>query len=464
MTSEPRPFTDGWDEAREADGAPRPHYAELLAALAELDLEALHGRVQARLAGRSVSFGEGRPFVVDPVPRLIPWTQWWDLAEGLAQRMRALERFVRDVYGERRIVAAGLIPAVTINEAEGLEPGLWGCFPAHGPAVGVAGLDLVRDPDGEFLVLEDNLRVPSGYAYAIAAREAVSGEPLPGLPHEDFAAAAFAGLANTLLAAAPPGVGEPNIVVLTDGLANTAHHEHARAARRLDVPLVLPRDLEVRDGRLFRRGENARLEPVDVLYRRSDQDRLADPLAELLLEPWLGGRLGLVNPYGTGVADDKAVHAHVEDMVRFYLGQEPLLRSVPTLDLAEPAALEEALARIDELVVKPRFGHGGHGIVVCAHASRADVERIAGELRRAPTAFVVQPTIALSTHPTVVDGALAPRHVDLRPFAFSAVNRIAVPPGGLTRVAFGEGALVVNSSQRGGGKDTRVVDDPSPLG
>jgi uncharacterized circularly permuted ATP-grasp superfamily protein len=260
------------------------------------------------------------------------------------------------------------------------------------------------------------------------------------------------------------------VVVLSDGPGNSAYHEHARAARRLDVPLVTPAELERRDGRLVHRDEHGRAEPVDVVYRRSDHDRLRDddgaltPLAELLLEPWLAGTLGIVNPYGTGVADDKAVHAHVEDMVRFYLGEEPLLASVHTLDLADEGALDEALERIDELVVKPRFGHGGHGIVVCAHAEPEDVRRIAGELRANPTAFVVQPTVALSRHPTVVDGGLAPRHVDLRPFVFSSHTRIAVPPGGLTRVAFGEGALVVNSSQQGGGKDTRVVADPFPLG
>ncbi len=322
---------------------------------------------------------------------------------------------MRDVYGARRIVDAGVIPAVTVDEAEGLEPELAGRFPAFGPAVGVAGLDLVRERDGSFQVLEDNLRVPSGYAYAMAARDAVAGERLPGLPQEDFTAAAFAGLANTLLAAAPPDAGEPSVVVLTDGPENSAYHEHQRAARRLDIPLVTPDDLELRDGRLVRRDEHGRAEPVDVVYRRSDHDRLrgADgeltPLSELLLEPWLAGAVGIVNPYGTGVADDKAVHAHVEDMVRFYLREEPLLASVHTLDLADEGALDEALGRIDELVVKPRFGHGGHGIVVCAHATPEDVREIVEELKQNPTDYVVQPTVALSRHPTIVDGGtLAP--------------------------------------------------------
>jgi uncharacterized circularly permuted ATP-grasp superfamily protein len=333
------------------------------------------------------------------------------------------------------------------------------------PAIGVAGLDVVRDPDGRFLVLEDNLRTPSGFAYAAAAREALESEPLPEASVRAFHEEAFAALGRALRAATPEDGDPASAVVLTGGPESSAYYEHSQAAERLGIPLVTASDLEVRGGRLVRRVGRVSVVGVDVVYRRCDEDRMHDEhgsptvVGELLGEPWLAGRLGMVNAFGTGVADDKAIHAYVEEMIRFYLDEEPLVPSVRTLDLADEKHRREAFEQIDKLVVKPRDGQGGSGVVVCAHATREDVRRVMQEVERDPSAYVAQHTIALSQHPTLLaDGSMAPRHVDLRPFAFATGDGYFVPAGGLTRVALQEGSLVVNSSQNGGGKDTWVLE------
>jgi uncharacterized circularly permuted ATP-grasp superfamily protein len=275
--------------------------------------------------------------------------------------------------------------------------------------------------------------------------------------------AAFGTLGEALRAAAPEGAGEhPVVVLLSDGRGNSAFYEHSTIAGCLGLPLVLAEQLSVRRGRLFARLPEGEL-AVDVVYRRTDEDRLADEhgeltaIARLLLEPVLAGTLACVNAFGTGVADDKLLHAYVEDMVRFYLGEEPLLGSVPTYDPSEPAVLEMILERIDELVIKPRCGHGGYGVVIGPHARREDLDATAAALSAAPERFVAQETVMLSRHPTVTDGRLELRHIDLRPFAICTGDDVRVLPGGLTRVAFERGALVVNSSQNGGSKDTWVL-------
>ncbi|MHB8235263.1 MAG: circularly permuted type 2 ATP-grasp protein, partial [Solirubrobacteraceae bacterium] len=388
------------------------------------------------------------------------------LSAGVAQRVRALELFVRDVYGERRIVRDGVVPERAIVGANHHEPMLDGMGPQIRSWITVAGLDVVRDSDGTFKVLEDNLRTPSGIAYAVATREVLAAHlPMPdtlrACPLDD----AFASLGRALLAAAPASAGErPFVVLLSDGPRNSAYYEHAALARALQLPLVLAQQLSVKRNRLHARLPDGSERAVDVVYRRTDEDRLRDDagelthVARLLLEPVLAGTLACVNAFGTGVADDKLLHAYVEQMVRYYLGEQPLMRSVPTYDPAQPETLEMILDRIDELVIKPRSGHGGYGVVIAPHARREDVRRAADELAADPEAFVAQETVMLSRHPTVVDGVLQPRHVDLRPFAISSGEQVHVLPGGLTRVAFGEGALVVNSSQNGGSKDTWVLE------
>lgn len=466
MDSDPPPDPDpiasvSFAEDRTPDGAPRPGYGATLAALADADLVALCGSIAERLRERRVGFG-GQSFTVDAVPRVLPGPEWDELAAGLQQRARALNAFLHDAYGEQRIVAAGIVDGELIAGAEGFEPDLAGrlprdCFPAA-----VIGFDIVRDGDGSFLVLEDNLRTPSGIAYALAARDAIvhalpSGLPVP----RAIDPVVFELLAGVMCAAGPAG--EPTrAIVLTDGPDNVAHYEHGLIARRLGLPLATPDDL-VRDGDRLGVRTDTGTEPVNVVYRRTDEDRVRDDngaltgVGELLLEPWLSGRVGVVNAFGTGVADDKRVHAHAEEFIRFYLGEEPMVRSVPTLPLGTPAQRETALARLHELVVKPRHGHGGVGVVIGAHAEAADLERAAAELQANPEEFVVQPIIPLSRHPTVIDGRLEARHVDLRAFAFCG-ETVGLMPGGLTRVALDAGALVVNSSQNGGGKDTWVLD------
>jgi uncharacterized circularly permuted ATP-grasp superfamily protein len=434
--------------------------------LAGIDLTRLTEAVARDLRGRGVTFrshaGEDE-FRVDPVPRLIPADEWAPLAAGLAQRVRALEQFVADVYGRQRIVEAGVVPLEAITSAEYFEPQLLEMQNPPRTWIPLAGLDVVRDTDGEFKVLEDNLRTPSGLAYAIAARDALTRNlAVPDGIRIHPLDQAFATLRRTLCAAAPDGVEDPTIVVLSDGPHNAAHYEHRTIAAKLGAALVEPSDLRALGGRILARIAG-RLRPVDVIYRRTDEDRLFDPrgaptpLGELVREPWFAGRVAIVNAYGTGVADDKLIHAYVEDIIRFYLAEEPLLSSVPTYDLSRPEQRAMVLERIDELVIKPRGGQGGVGIVVCPHARRESIDRVAAEVRDHPELYVAQEMVMLSRQPTVCDGRLEPRHVDLRPFVMARGSQIDVIPGGLTRVAFDAGALVVNSSQNGGAKDTWVL-------
>jgi uncharacterized circularly permuted ATP-grasp superfamily protein len=419
--------------------------------------------VAAHLAKRGVSFGD-QAFVVDPIPRLLAAAEWDRLAAGLAQRARALNCFLIDAYGEQRIVESGVISAATIADAEGFEPDLVGCLPAHGAPAAIIGFDVVRDPRGEFLVLEDNLRTPSGIAYALAARAALTDTLPAGFPTpRPIDPITYELLAGVLHAVAPAPGAEPCVVVLTDGPDNVAYYEHAHAADRLGAVLATPAQLG-RDGdALTVQLAGGEQRAVDVVYRRTDEDRVRDERGELtgvarvLLEPWCRGEVGLVNAFGNGLADDKLVHGHVEDFIRIYLDEEPLVASVPTYALDTPAKRRDAAGRLRELVVKPRHGHGGVGVVIGAHAVQADLDRVAAELVASDGEFIVQPIVPLSCHPTVIDGRLEPRHVDLRPFAFCA-DTVQLIPGGLTRVALDEGALVVNSSQQGGGKDTWVLD------
>jgi uncharacterized circularly permuted ATP-grasp superfamily protein len=458
-----RSFEEGIAGGRHATA----HDRQVWESIGGRDLRELSAAVARDTHRRGVSFesaGGAQGFRIDPIPRVIDATEWSVLSAGVAQRVQALELFVRDSYGERRIVQAGVVPAGTIDSAQHYEPKLAGMGEEINSWITVAGLDVVRDSDGSFKVLEDNLRTPSGIAYAVATREVLGGHlpPPTGLRVRSLDTA-FQTLGEGLRAAAPIAAREdPTVVLLSDGKLNSAFYEHATIARYLGLPLVLASQLSVRRGRLFAQlsdGERA----VDVVYRRTDEDRLSNDhgeptgLAQLLLEPVLKGTLACVNAFGTGVADDKLLHAYVEEMVRFYLDEEPILRSVATYDPSQPEVLEMVLQRIDELVIKPRTGHGGHGVVIGPHAQPEDLRSTAEALSRAPERFIAQETVMLSRHPTVTDGRLELRHIDLRPFAISSSDSVHVLPGGLTRVAFERGALVVNSSQNGGSKDTWVL-------
>jgi carboxylate-amine ligase len=330
------------------------------------------------------------------------------------------------------------------------------------PPATVAGLDLVRDEEGELRVLEDNLRMPSGACYAMGVREVVAPEiDAPLVPRElgDYTEA----LRAAILAAAPAGREEPAAAILSDGPENGAWYEHERFGRELGLPVVGLQQLETSRGRLFaRRGRDR--EQIDVIYRRLDADRLCEPdgaptpLGELLLPGLRSGRLRCANAFGTGLGDDKLTHAYAERMVEFYLGEAPLLRSVPSYDLGEESDREAAMERLEELVIKPRGGFGGHGVTIMPRATEPQRRRAIGLLRRRPEHFIAQETVEISSHPTVVGDSLAPRRIDLRPFVVSARDTVSAMTGGLTRFARGAGEMVVNSSQGGGCKDTWVVE------
>ncbi|HEX4107026.1 MAG TPA: circularly permuted type 2 ATP-grasp protein [Solirubrobacteraceae bacterium] len=399
--------------------------------------------------------GEDGQFPIDPLPRLLTATEWKTLAAGVAQRLRALDAFVADVYGARRAFAAGVVPEALVASSAFLERDLVGHV--QQPWVAIAGLDIVRDQRGALRVLEDNVRTPSGLAYLLAVREVVSAAldtPAPG----DLAGALADALRATVGADAtgPPGAR----VLLSDGETNSAWYEHRRLAAVAKVPLVRPGDLRRRGERLTLR-EDGR--DVGVIYRRTDEDRLrrADgsptALGELLLAPMRARRVRLANGFGTGVADDKRVYPYVEAMIAFYLEEEPLLGSVRTFDLSVAAEREHVLEHLDELVAKPRDGHGGRGVVIGTHASDGERAALARRIKAEPDEWVAQETIVLSTHPTIVDGAVEPRHVDLRVFAFLDGKSVKVLPGGLTRVALDRASMIVNSSRRGGAKDTWVL-------
>jgi len=452
------------DEAFEPDGQPRPLYRELLEELGRRDLAELQERIEAKVAERDLTFGEDRPIPIDPVPRLIGAEEWERLEVGLLQRARALNAFIADAYGSQRIFEAGVVPRRLLETSEGYAPAMAGLLDSEVPPATVAGLDLVRGADGKLRVLEDNLRMPSGACYSLAIREILEPElddvieprPLGGYLEK---------LGEAIRTAAPTDRDEPFAVVLSDGPENGAWYEHERVGRELGLPIVTPDQLETSRGRLFARIARNRHQ-VDVLYRRLDADQITEadgsptPLGELLLPALRSGRLRCANAFGTGLADDKLAHAYAERMIEFYLAEEPLLRSIPSYDLSDEAAREEAMERLDELVIKPRGGFGGHGVTIMPRASEPERKRALAVVRRRPEHFIAQEPVAISSHPTVRGGKLVPRRIDLRPFVISGAGGQAAMIGGLTRFAQGAGEMIVNSSQGGGCKDTWVVENP----
>ncbi len=453
------------DEARTDDGGEREAYAGVLRAIESRDLAAVAERTVAATAALGVTHGAGdalHPFAIDPVPRLFTAAEWRALEAGLAQRVRALEAFVADVYGPQRALAAGVVPRDAVEscvwfERDMLElepPPVW---------IGVAGPDVVRDGHGRLVVLEDNVRTPTMMAYAVAARQVVEQALGTALPPAREVREALAGLLRRVFAAASPSGDAPSVAVLSDGADNAVRWEVDALGPLLGVPVAEPHELRDDGGTLRLRADGR---PIDVLFRRTSEERLRGDagapsyLGELLLGPLRAGTLRVVNAFGTGVADDKRIYPYVEDLVRFFCGEEPLIASVPTYDLADPAQREAALERLDELVVKPRTGSGGFGVVVGPLASAEQRREVRRAVQADPGHFLAQETVAISTHPTLIDGALRPRHLDLRPFVFCDGASVEVLPGGLSRFAVEEGDLVVNCSQGGGGKDVRVLPDP----
>ena len=465
---------DAWDEMYDAESAVRPGRAQLVSALNSLGPDGLLARARLRdahLSAQGITFtlsGRERPLPMDLVPRIVDPAEWQVIEAGVAQRIRALEMFLDDVYGAGEILRDAVIPRRLVTSSAHFHRQAHGVRPANGVRIHVAGVDLVRDDEGTFRVLEDNLRCPSGVSYVLENRRTLShvvpeiftGYRLRGV--EEYPAR----LLGALLAAAPVGVAEPTVVVLTPGVHNSAHFEHAFLARRMGVELVEGRDLFCRDGGVRMRTTRGS-EPVHVVYRRIDDDYL-DPVhfrpdsvlgVPGILNAARAGSVTIANGVGNGVADDKAIYPYVPTIVRYYLGEEPVLPNVETFDLRDPEQRAFVLPRLDRMVVKPVDGSGGYGIVVGSQATDQQLAAAAANIEADPRGWIAQPIVPLSTSPTVVEGGvLAPRHLDLRPFAVNDGDRVWVLPGGLTRVALTEGSLVVNSSQGGGSKDTWVLD------
>lgn len=456
------------DETAVVPAPVRRRYEELLEELTLRGAAEVRDRVQARMGREGVCFRQAngrKPFRVDPVPRLLGADEWEHLAGGLAQRAAALDAFVRDAYSEQRALAAGVVPDRVLAGSDLFDERLRDVTVPGGAYVFVYGPDLIRDESGRFLVLEDNLRTPSGVSYLLAIRDALAAELGAELEGAEALDPELGGLRGALRLAAPSDVDEPRIAVLTDGTGSPAFYEHCEAARRLRAPLVTVDDLEVAGGELVRRDENGERQRVDVIYRRTDEAGFTAPdggltdVGERLGPAVEAGTLGVANAFGAGVGDDKLTHAYVDDLVRFYLDEEPILRSVRTLDLGHPGRLEEALERAAELVFKVRQRAGGLGVVVDAEDEDRGpgIDRIKSAIAERPGDYVAQERVSLSTHPTVAGGGFEPRRVDLRPFLFRAPTGWNALPGGLTRFAPDSESLVVNSTQGGGGKDTWVL-------
>jgi uncharacterized circularly permuted ATP-grasp superfamily protein len=464
---------DGWA----GDGV-RPAYATVKAWLDQAPPELLQTRrAQAELLFRrtGVTFnvygdpgGSERLIPFDLVPRVITSTEWTRIERGLVQRVSALNALLADLYAGQEILKAGVIPEELVLRNPQHQIAVMGHRPTKGVFVHVAGVDLVRTGPDEFFVLEDNARTPSGVSYMLENREMMlrlfpelvsQARVAPVETYPDL-------LRETLRSVAPDAPeAEPTIVVLTPGPYNSAFYEHSFLADKMGVELVEGADLFVRDNIVFMRTTEGPRR-VHVIYRRID-DAFLDPLffrpdsslgVPGLLAAYLAGNVALANAVGTGVADDKAMYSYMPEVIRFYTGEDPILANVPTWRCREPEALAYVLAHLPELVVKEVDGSGGYGMLVGPHAAKEEIEAFAAKLAANPAGFIAQPTLALSTCPTLHEGRLEPRHVDLRPFVLTGADGVKVTPGGLTRVALTPGSLVVNSSQGGGTKDTWVAD------
>ena len=414
--------------------------------------------------------GTERLIPFDLIPRIIPAHEWASMEKGLVQRVTALNRFIYDVYHDQEIIKAGIVPRDQIEKNAQFRPEMMGLNVPNNIYSHISGIDIVRAPnakgEGEYYVLEDNLRVPSGVSYMLEDRKMMM-RLFPGLfnAHRVAPIAHYPDLLlETLRDSSPATTAEPTVVVLTPGMHNSAYFEHAFLAQQMGVELVEGQDLFVKDKFCYMRTTRGP-KRVDVIYRRVDDDFL-DPAAFRpdstlgcagLLEVVRKGNVTLANAIGTGIADDKSIYPYVPEMIRFYLGETPILQNVPTYQCREPDSLAYVLAHLEELVVKEVHGAGGYGMLVGPAATKAEVEAFRAVLTAKPEGYIAQPTLSLSTCPTFVESGIAPRHIDLRPFVLSGSKSVQMVPGGLTRVALKEGSLVVNSSQGGGTKDTWIL-------
>ncbi len=468
-------FYDELLTSYEATLTARPHAMGFFDWFQKQGVEALaSGRQDADLLFRRVGItfnvygdqeGAERLIPFDLIPRILTAAEWATLERGLAQRVNALNAFLQDIYHDQRIIEEKIVPADLIHQNGQYRPELHGVKLPHDVWAHISGIDIVRAEKGEFYVLEDNLRVPSGVSYMIEDRKVMmrlfpeifaSNSVAPVEHYPDL-------LLEHLRSIAPVGVENPTVVVLTPGMYNSAYFEHAYLAQQMGVELVEGRDLFVSEERVFAKTTRGPRR-IDVIYRRIDDDFL-DPLVfrpdSTLGVPGLvsavrAGRVTVSNAIGTGIADDKAVYPFVPEMIRFYLSEEPILKNVPTYLCRRPDELAYVLANLPELVVKETHGAGGYGMLIGPRATKVEIESFRQRIIASPETYIAQPTLALSTCPTMVGDGIAPRHVDLRPFVLSG-EKLSMVPGGLTRVALQAGSLVVNSSQGGGTKDTWVL-------
>ena len=467
---------NAWDEMLDEPSTARLPYRAVHHTLRAMRPEALKERAEflARsYLDQGVTFdhaGEERPFPLDAVPRVISAEEWSTVEKGVAQRVKSLEALLADVYNHTDDVPAavrdGIIPWELIVSSPNYHRAVHGIRPTNGVRAHVSGIDLIRDEDGTFRVLEDNVRVPSGVSYVMANRRAMTNvfpeafETLRIRPVHDYPRMLLA----ALRAAAPDGASDPTVVVLTPGVYNSAYFEHTLLARTMGVELVEGRDLICSGGVVKMRTTQGE-QPIDVIYRRIDDEYL-DPVhfrgdsalgVTGLVAAMRAGRVAVANAIGNGVADDKLVYSYVPALTRYYLDEDPILPNVDTFRCTQPEALAYVLAHLDEMVVKPVDGSGGKGLVIGPKADGKTLDALRQRLETDPRGWIAQPVVQLSTVPTLIDGRLRPRHVDLRPFAVNDGTTVKVLPGGLTRVALPEGQLVVNSSQGGGSKDTWVL-------
>jgi uncharacterized circularly permuted ATP-grasp superfamily protein len=467
-----------FDEMTLPDGDIRPAYAHLGAWLKDLPPEMLEQRRrEAELMFRRIGitfalYGDAesteRVIPFDVLPRIVSSSEWTTLKRGLEQRIKALNAFIKDIYGPRDILRAGIIPDDMVFRNEAFRPEMNGQPVPHGIYVHIAGIDIVRVDEDTFHVLEDNVRTPSGVSYMLENREIMMRlfpdllsrhrvAPVENYPNE---------LLTTLQSLAPNSASsEPIVVLLTPGIFNSAYYEHSFLADKLGVELVEGGDLLVKGDIVYMRTTEG-LKRVDVIYRRIDYDFL-DPLAFRpdstlgapgIMSAYRAGNVTLANAVGTGIADDKAIYSYMPEIMKFYLGEDAILKNVPTWRCREDKHLSYVLDHLEELVVKEVHGSGGYGMLIGPTADKATIANFRAKLKTNPANFIAQPTLALSTCPTFVEQGIAPRHVDLRPFVLTGRDSVRIVPGGLTRVALKQGSLVVNSSQGGGTKDTWVLD------
>ena len=469
-----------FDEMFAANGVVRPHYRQLLERFSEMDAAAFERKrslAEAAYISQGITFtvysgdeGTERIMPFDLVPRIIPAGEWRVIERGLEQRLRALNLFLHDIYHDQRIVREGVVPLEIIRSAKHYRPELAGLDVPHDIYIHVCGTDLIRGGDGNYMVLEDNGRCPSGVSYLLENRQAMKRvfpklfsrhqvRPVDAYPQELLAA---------LRHVAPGGKPDPTVVVLTPGIYNSAYFEHSFLARAMGIEIVTNQDLTVRDARVFMKTTKG-LKQVDVIYRRVDDDFL-DPTVFRkdsvlgvpgIVNAYREGNVNLANALGTGVADDKVTYYYVPAMIKFYLGEDPILPNVDTYLSAVDSDRKYILENLEKLVVKAANESGGYGMMIGPHASKEEIEKFRAAIIADPRGYIAQPVVGLSRSPCYVDGRFEGRHIDLRPYILMG-EKCTIIPGGLTRVAMRKGSLVVNSSQGGGSKDTWVLDEGEP--